>query len=259
MSDYYYESDEQVDCIAEQLAEEEAFDKKWDRLEKQKEEFDEESSGLFNLLSIPNFEKMLKGTYKPKRNYFEKEESNLIFPPPYQYIPQTQTQEEIIEEKQKWIIINFKKPPCNNCRGCKRGRCCNRGKMVTKPLYKLSPEPTPEIVQTKLEAYNEERKVVEKQTGKVWRNIPQLIPVDIETDMIKIQEENLRKHEEERLRKIKEEKKKKQLEEVQKRRDEERKEAERRRKYFREKRERERNYKRQNRKPKPNSRFGNLL
>lgn len=266
-----YDSEvEENDNYQKILDEEKKFDDNWDRIKKLKEEFEEESpSDLFNLLSIPEFEDMLLGKYKPKRNYFKKEklEGDMVFPSVGQYNPEPKTEAEIIEEKKGLIIFGYENPPCNNCRGCRRKRgkkCRNQGKMISKPLYPelhkvkiLTPELTPEPVKTIFDTYNEKRKSVKNNTGKVWGDIKPSNQIDLTKNMKKNKEEDIRNKEEERLRIIEKEKRDKQLDEDKKRREEQQRESQERRRYFREKKEREQQYKRQNR--KTTGRFSNLF
>lgn len=276
---YYSDEEPEVDLLEEQDKEDKEFDKKWDELEKQRELFEESSpDGVFNCLSLSDFEKMMNGSYKPKRNYFKKiKKPDFVFPSSIQYIPHEKTEEEIIEEKKGWITFGYEKPPCGKCKICLnppkgRGRrrrriCRNRGKQVSKPLYpelfKLkTPEPTPPPPpKTKMEEISEIKNERLKKTGNPWGKSQNTEATDLDQLRKQLEQKEILLKEEKRLQQIKDDQKKKEQEEREKQREADKQRKEERQRYFRERNDQQRNDRRQqriNRNGGSSGRFGNL-
>ena len=246
MTRYYSDEEEQYDEVAEQQLRDKEFDEKWDRMQKEQQEFEDSAPfGLFNCMDGTQYENVMTGSYKPRKNYWKPEPKNdFIFPEPFNYIPHEKTEEEIIEEKKGWVVLTKDGP-----------------KPLYPELFKLpTPEPTPPPPpKTKLEEIVETKKEKVKRTGNPWGR-QETKSIDMNQAMEKARKDMEVKAEESRLKSIKDARKKKEQEEREAKRAEDRKRREERKQYFREKSDREQNDRREKRKNTGGSgRFANLF
>ena len=244
---YEYDNSEELDVTEIRALEEAEWDKEYDRMQQERDQFVADSpEGIFELIDVMTFQDLIEGEYHSQKNYYNQtKEPELVLPDLTQYYPKKKTEQEIIEEKKGWVYFGYETDEDNSESESKilKRRRRKRRKMVIKPLYpelhkikiKTPPPPPPK---TKEEAVAEQKKANVKKTGNAWGKTPTTPTISMD-EAQKLALEAMRKQKEEEEQKKREEQaRKKYEEEMRLRREEEKRKQEERRRYFREQRQR---------------------